>query len=348
MDIRSYFNSFKQSDFVDGITQTPLQYGYINSMNLFDVKSTSQTAIVFDKDYRTVTLLPQVKRGSNASTEGHERTADTFSLPLAYFKHEDRLTTEDIQGWRVPGSTDDETIGRATAEKMSDMRLAWDQTNEYMKLQAIKGVFKTPDGKVMADMYSEFGITQNSVDFKLGTSTTNVDQKIRLLKSGIAKSVMNGGAIGGVQVLVDPVFYDKLISHPAIKNAYQFFMANGAGNAALRDDTTTYYKWGISDYFTHRGITFVSYDATFNLPNGTTEVAFTDSTGIALPLGVRDMFRGYNGPSAKLSQANQPGQELFVRTYLDPKDEYVEMELEAAPLMFCCRPAAVWAVTSSD
>jgi hypothetical protein len=348
MTIRDYFDSYKVADFVDGIVQTPLQYGYINSQNLFNFKSTNQLAVIFDKDYSTTTLLPQVNRGAKASTEGKEHKVDTFALKLAYFKHEDRITNEDVQSHRAPGSTDADTYGRVTAEKMVDLRRAFDQTMEYLKLQALKGVTKTPDGVVLADMYGEFGITQSSIDFTLGTSTTNVDQKIRLLKSGIAKNVMNGGAIGGVKVLVDPVFYDKLISHPNIKAAYQFFMANGAGNQALRDDNTDYMQWGIMDHFTHRGITFVSYDATFNLPNGTTENAFGDSTGIAYADGVKDLFRGYWGPSAKMSAANEPGQEVFIRTFVDQRDEYVDMELESAPLVFCTRPAALWAVTSSN
>jgi hypothetical protein len=348
MTIRDYYNSFKNADFVDSISQVPLQAGYINSQNLFSVKSTAQTAIVFDKDYANVTLLPQVNRGAKASTENHERKADTFALKLAYFKHEDRITNEDIQGWRVPGSTDSETYGRATAEKMVDMRRAWDQTQEYMKLQALKGVFKTPDGTTMADMYSEFGISQDTSDFLLGTSSTNVDSVIRQLKKKVATNVQNGGAIGGVKVLVDATFFDKLISHASMKAAYQFFMANGAGNQALRDDLTTYEQWGIMDHFTHRGITFVSYDFTFNLPTGGTELAFADSTGIAYADGVRDLFRGYAGPSNKLSEANQPGQEIFVRQYIDPKDEFVEFELEAAPLYFTTRPASVIKVVSSN
>lgn len=339
MDIRSYFNSFKNSDFVDGVTETPLQYGYLNSKSgLFNVKSTSQTAIVFDKDYSSVTLLPQVNRGSKVGTQGKERKAETFTLGLGYFKHEDRLTAGDIQGHRVPGSTDDETIARATAEKMEDMRRAWDQTTEYMKLQAIKGVTKSPDGVVMADMYSEFGITQLEIDFLLGASTTNVNGKIRELKSTISKNVKNGGTISGIEILVDSSFFNKLISHPQIINAYQYFAAN---TNILRESESKYMPWGVMNWFTHQGVTFVEYDATFNLPGGTTEQAFTTDTGIAYANGVKDLFRGYNGPSAKLHEANQPGQELYVRTYLDPRDEYVEFELEAAPLMFTTRPASI-------
>lgn len=346
MNIRDYYNSFKNADFVDGITQTPLQYGYINSRNDFNMKSTNQTAIIFDKDYSTTTLLPQVNRGDRASTQGKERAADTFALKLAYFKHSDRLTGDDIQSWRVPGSVDSETLARATAEKLADMKMAWNQTQEYMKLQAKKGIFKTPDGTVVANMFTEFGITQTSIDFVLGTSTTNIDQKIRLLKKAVATNVMNGGAIGGIEVLVDPSFFDKLISHANMKNAYQFYQ--NSGKQLLRDDLSSYMKWGIMDAFEFRGVNFISYDATFNLPNGTTEVAFAADTGIATAVGVKDLFRGYNGPSVKLSEANQPGQEVFMRSYVDERDEYVEFEMEAAPLYFCSRPASLIAVTSSN
>jgi hypothetical protein len=231
---------------------------------------------------------------------------------------------------------------------MIDMARAWQQSQEYMKLQALKGVFKTPDGTVMADMYAQFGITQQNIDFTLGTSCTNVVSIIRQLKKAVSTIVMNGGAISGVSVLVDPLFYDKLISHPNVKAAYQFYAAGGNGNAVLRDDNTTYQQWGITDAFQLRGLKFISYDATFNLPGGTTETAFAASSGIAYAEGVRDLFRGYAGPSAKLSEANQPGQEIFVRNYIDPKDEYVEFEMEASPLYFCTRPASIIALTSSN
>ncbi len=343
--VRDYFNSFKQADFVEGITNTPLQYGYINSRNDFNVKSTNQTAIIFDKDYSTTTLLPQTNRGDKAATQGRERNADTFALKLAYFKHADRLTGDDIQSWRTPGSTMDKTLAKATAEKMEDMKRNWNQTQEYMKLQAKKGIFKTPDGIVMANMFTEFNVTQTSIDFVLGTPGTNVDSKIRALKKAVSTNVMNGGAISGIEVLVDPSFFEKLISHAEIKEAYKYFASSPN---PLRDNLTQYEKWGIMDYFTYKGVNFVSYDATFNLPNGTTEVAFAANTGIATAMGVKDLFRGYNGPSAKLSAANDQGQEIFMRTYVDERDEFVEFEMEAAPLYFCTRPASLVAVTSSN
>lgn len=345
MKIRDYFDSFQTSEMVEGITEMPTQYGYINSRNYFNMKSTSEKAIIFDKDYSNITLLPQVNRGAKAATQGKERTANTFALKLAYFKHADRLTGDDIAGHRQVGSEDSETIARATAEKLGDMRNTLDQTNEYMKLQALKGVFKTPDGVVVADMFDEFGVTQVVHDFDLGDNTTDIDIKIRKLKASMAASVKTGGSISGIEIMVDSEFFDKLIAHPQIKNAYQFYVNSGA--QVLRDDMSQYMKWGILNSFSHRGVTFLTYDAEFNLPDGSTEKAFEASTGLAIPLGVKDMFRGYHGPSAKMSAANQPGQPLYVRTYVDQYDEWVEFEMETAPLFFTTRPLACQKLISS-
>jgi len=345
MNVRDYYNSFKQTDFVDGIIETPLQYGYINSLNLFNTKGTNQTAIVFDKDVSTTTLLPQVARGDKSSTQGKERAVDSFALRTAYFKHADRLTVEDIQGWRKTGTAETETLANATAEKLTDMRRVFDQNEEYMKLQALKGVFKTADGTTMADMFSEFGISQTSVALGLGTSTTDVDAKFREIKSLVAKNVKNGGAIGGVEFIVDPLTFDKLISHPNMKTAYQYYM--NSGRQALRDDLSNYMQWGIMDVFEHRGVRIVSYDATFNLPSGSTEKAFADNTGLAFASGVRDLFRGYYAPSNKLSAANTNGQPVYMNTKVDEDDEYVEFTLETAPLFFCTKPASLIALTTN-
>lgn len=344
--IRDYFNSFKTSEFVEAIHSTPLQYGYLNSQGDFEMRSTGQNAIVFDKDSTHVTLLPQVNRGDKAATMGKGERADTFALSLAYFKHSDRLTGEDVQGWRQVGSTEQDTLARATAAKMTDMRARWDQTTEYMKLQAKKGIFKTPDGKVVADMFTEFGVSQKVIDFDLGNNATNIDLKLSELKRYMAKNVMTGGAIQGVEILCDEEFFDKLISHPQIKNAYLYYL--NSGKQALRDDLSNYTQWGIMDSFEHRGVTFLTYGAEFNLPNGTTEKAFNASEGLATPKGVRGMFRGFWGPSNKLSAANQPGQEIFMRNYVDERDEYVEFEMESAPLFFATKPQALVKVVSGS
>jgi hypothetical protein len=233
---------------------------------------------------------------------------------------------------------DFETVDSATVEKTEDMMRVFDQSEEYMKLQALKGVFKTPDGAVMADMFAEFGVTQTNFNLALGTATTDVDSIFRQIKNHISKNVKTGGAIGGVEFIVDPLTFDKLISHPNMKNAYQFY--TNSGKQMLRDDLSNYMKWGIMDVFEHRGIRIVSYDTTFNLPNNTTEKAFADNTGIAFASGVKDLFRGYYAPSNKLSSANTNGTRIQMTSKV-VDDEYVDLTLESAPLFFCTKPTSI-------
>jgi len=344
---RSVNNANKMIDWTTSINEIENQFGFIRSQNLFQKRPTSQTAIVFDKSSHDITLLPQSDRSGRESTVGKGRKVETFSLPLAYFKHTDRITPEDIQDWRAPDDSDqEETLNRVRVEKLTDMRLTADQTDEYLQLQAMKGIFKTPEGTEVANMFTEFDVTQLEVDFVLGTSTTNIDAKIQEVKRHITSKIKSGGAIQGINVFVDESFFDKLVNHPKFREVYIQYI--NSGKQLLRDDLADYFSWGITDVVEHRGVTFISYPAEFNLPNGTTEKAFETDEGVAVARGVRDLFRGYYGPANKLSSANKAGQPMFAYEYTDPRDEYHDLQLEMAPLYFCTRPQSIVKVSSSN
>lgn len=343
---RSLSNGFQLVDWTDEIENIDNQFGLITGLNLFRNQGISQTAVVFDKSYNDTTLLPQVSRRSRETTKGNDRKVDVFSLPLAYFKHSDYITPEDIQSWRMVGTPDSpETFANVRVQKLTDMRYQVDQTLEYMKLQAVKGVTATPDGTVLANMFTEFGVSQNTIDFDLGDSTTDVDAKIAELKRYLATNLKTGGVIGQIRVLVDPLFFDKLINHPQIRQAWLYYQNSGIQRN--RDATNQFMSWGSVDQFEHRGVTFMTYDALFKLPDDTTEKAIEDNTGYTIVDGVRDLYRGYFGPSNKLSGANQVGREIFAYEFSDPKDEFHEMQVETSPLFFITQPRMSVKVISS-
>lgn len=345
---RDFFNSFKTTDFVEGISEVGNQYGLVNSMgDLFKTNYTGQTAVLFDKDYATTSLLPQVRRGEHTSTQGKERNADMFALPLGYFSHSDRLTGQDIQNQRKVGTTEVQDLASATAEKMTDLRRSWDQTQEFMKIQALKGISRSPDGKVMANMFTEFSATQKSIDFLLGTASTSIDTKISELKRHIAGNVKNGGVISGIKILVDNLFFDKLINHANIRSAYNYYQ--NSGSQINRESQAKYMSYGVVDSFTHKNVEFIAYDASFTLPDGVTqEAAFDANSGLAFATGVPGLFQSWYGPAETLSGANQAGQELRVSTWVDPKDRFVEFNIESAPLHVCMRPSSLVKLTTSN
>lgn len=341
-------NSFSHLvEWTEEINEVDNQFGYLNAKGIFDMRPTSQNSVLFDRNINTITLLPDADRATRQGSFGKDREVDTFALPLAKFKHSDFITNEDIQGQRRPGDQGvEESLERVRAEKLSDLRLAVDQTKEYMKIQAIKGKTITPSGTVLADMPTLFGLAGNDVkeiDFVLGTAATEIDNKISELKRHIATNLKGAGPLQGIEVLVDPTFFDKLISHAKMKEIY----LNSTSNVRYQEDMSKYMQWGIMDSFTVRGVTFLSYDAVFNMPDGTTEVAIAANQGHAIPVA-RGMFRGYNGPSDKLSAANSPGQDMFAYEFRDPRDENHEMQVQAAPLMFATKPGALVRVITSN
>lgn len=344
MITRSLSNGSTVIDWDIEVNEIDNQYGLFNGLNLFDSKGVATETVVFDKNTITTTMIPQTSRRQGNQHYGKDRKLETFSLTLPYFEHADTIHPHDVQGWRKGGTPDQaEDLPNVRMEKMEDMVLNADQTKEFMKVSAIKGVTIDPEGNTLADMFTEFGITQHEIDFDLGTAATKVDLKISELKRYIAKNAKAGGALGTIEVPCSPEFFDALTTHPNMVAAYNYYQ--NTGSQLNRDDLSEYMKWGVVDTFRHKGITFYSYDAVFTQPDGTEVRAFgtdvssiTQQEGFSIVKDMRGLYRGYYGPSNTLSGANTPGIEMYLREYRDPKDKYLELELEMSPLFVLTKP----------
>ena len=330
-------------EWTDAINELPNQSGFIKSRGLFESSFTDQEAILFDRIESTTTLLPDANRRTGNSSYGKDRDVTTFSLPLGYFHHQDTITKQDFLSKRRAGTADEgDTLANVTLEKLQDLRQSVDQTHEYMQLQAVKGISTTPDGTVLANMFTEFSITQTAVDFLLGTATTNVAAKIAEVKDTVVKNLKTGGVIQSpLEIIVDRSFFDKLVSHPNVSAAY----LQSISNVQYQRDLSNYLTTGISDVFEYQGCRFIVYSHDFNLPDGTTESAVATDNGHVLP-GVRGLFKAYYGPSQRIDSTG--GLEMFAWEHRDPRGRFHDLEVETAPLFVATKPAALVRVHTSD
>ena len=340
---RSLSNGSTVVDWTDEINETPNQYGLFRNLGLFTGKGVGQRTVLFDINSSNNSMIPASNPVAQDGFKGKERDLNTYSLSLPYFKHVDYITPDDVQGWRMAGSPDKaEDLPNVRMEKMEDMKFNADQSIEYMMVNAIKGTTKDPEGNTLAAMNTILGTTQEEVDFALGTSSTNIDSKIAEIKRFVAKNAKTGGAIGKIEVPCSPEFFDALTQHPNMIAAYNYYQ--NTGKQLNRDDLSMYEKWGVVDVFEHKGIRFFSYDAVFNQPDGTEVRAFGSSSGVSLQegytivRGMRNVYRAFYGPAYSLNDANKPGTEMYLREYRDPKDKFLEMELEMSPLFVLTRP----------
>ena len=361
---RQLSNGQMLTEWTEEVNNIPNQYGVLNGSNLFTGKSTGQTSFVFDKTTSQIVLLSQTRRNAGPATKGMDRKVETFSLALPYFLYQDYITPQDVQSLRKPGTSDDaESLANVLADKLEDMRLTADQTREFMKIQAIKGQTTDAEGSELADMFGELGLTAANyqVDFDLGNAASDIDQKIAQLKRGVAKNALAGGRIGTIEVMVTPEFFDALVSHPKIREAYLHYAAKSNNSDAVRGNLQVFEEWGVVDRFEHKGVLFYTYDARFNVDQGDGTVDevrglgsnsgsrdTTTKEGFTIVRGMRNVYNGVFGPANTLSGANVGGSEIMVRQYTDPKDKFHEMELEMSGLYYMTRPQLSWRVFSGS
>jgi len=121
--VRQFANGNKMTDWTDEINDMDLQYGLFNSLGLFDAKPIASTTFSFDRTSNDIRLIPGSNRRSNQSTKGKDRTNQTHTIGLQYFRHEDSVGPEDIQDMRRMGTSDQAlTVAEAIATKMEDLR----------------------------------------------------------------------------------------------------------------------------------------------------------------------------------------------------------------------------------
>jgi len=324
-------------DMTAEINQIDRQYAIFDD-SLFDFRPTAQTAILFDINSTETTLLPASERGTRGSTYGKDDVVETRALPLGYFKHSDVVTQEDVLGIRQPGTPDGaRRVDVAVAEKLEKMRRQADQTLEYMKLKAVsEGKCVSPDGVVYADMFTEFGITRTTVALDVGTASTDLQSKLREIRRTVRNNLKNGGFFNGIDIYLAADLYDDFVSHDSMKDAYKYYSATVN---PLRDDVT--------DMFVTNGVRIFSLDGSFKLPTGSTANLVDDSTGFVVPR-VDGLFRGYYGPSSKLSRTNRLDgvEKLYAFRYDDGRDEALEMSIEMAPLVFPTEVGALLKLTA--
>lgn len=348
---RTLTNGQKVTDWTEEVNDIDNQYGLFNGTGLFDGRGTSQTSIQFDKSTNQILLLPQSSRQAGPASKNTDRKHEMFALALPYYLHQDYISPHDIQGYRKMGSSDgEESLATVRADKMEDMRLSADQTREFMKISAIKGQTKDAYGNDIADMFATLGTTQLAVDFELTDQTTDIVSKCAQLKRMVAKNAKTGGRIGKIEVMVTPAFFDALISHAKIKEAYLHYSTNPQSDVH-RGDLQRFETWGVVDTFKTNGITFYTYDAEFTKDdgNGTTSIinGIGNNTGsrdentregFTVIRGQKNLYKGVYGPANTLSGANSVGSEIMFTEYRDPKDKFHEMELEMAGLYYMTRP----------
>jgi hypothetical protein len=144
---------------------------------------------------------------------GHARrsaqTRHALRLKLDHLMGAGQSLPADIQGQPALGGAFDaaDPLVEVMNRKLLLMRRKHSQTREYMEMNALRGIVKDGAGTTLYNYFTEFGLTQISVDFVLGTAGTNVQGKVREVLRAIEDNLL-GEAMTSVHALVSREFFD--------------------------------------------------------------------------------------------------------------------------------------------
>jgi hypothetical protein len=298
----------------------------------------TQRSVIIEQIDGILSLLPSRPWGGPA-TVGSPVPRAMRSFPIPHIPHDDAITVADVQGMPAIGGAFNapDQVAAVMNRKLELMRRKHAQTREFMEMNALRGVVRDGAGMVLADYFDAFGLERIEVDFALGTAGTAVQGKVRTVIRAVEDNLL-GEAMTGVHALVAPEFFDKLIGHPKVEEAYKFYAATGA--QPLRQD--------VRRNFPFAGLIFEEYSGSATLSTGATERFIPAGEGIAFPTGTMDTFTTYGAPADLLEAANTVGQPIYARQLLDPKGRWIDLMTEANILPVNKRPRLAVRLYSSN
>lgn len=326
------------------------QYGRLGAMGLFRDEGVMQRTAAVDFDPITNQLLPQSQWGgagvANKTAVGRSRS---YSIP--HFPVNDSILAADIQGRRIPGTDAVQDMQWLFAKKMKEMKLKLEQTLEWMRLGVLKsGQVKDGNGTLILDIYADFGISQATTSFVLGTSTTDVMGKIAGVKRTILQN-LRGELMNGFVAICSDGFYDAFVSHANVKLAFTYFqnpvgqnLAEDYSGTVVQPNSAGLFAGGIRG-FSFGGVTWVNYTGSVTDSTGASQPLVDANSAYLFPTGT-DVFRNWYAPADYMETVNTEGLPFYAKQRPLNFDKGIEVECQCNPLPICLKPLVVQKLTT--
>lgn len=330
-------NAFNLISLTDRVNKMPFVPGKAGRLGIFGEKGTRTTTVAIEEYAGTLALVPTSPRGGPENQNVHQKRK-LRNLNVPHLPINDAVYPDEIQNVRAFGQ-ESELMGvqQVVDQRMQEMNYKLDATVEYQRIGALKGLLLDSDGStVIYNLFTEFGVSQDTVDFVLGTAGTDVIGKWVTVK-GLIEDELGMDSYDHIHVFAGKTWWAEYISHPKIATAYQYFEAGGQRVNPLREDLR------------YQGFTFA--DVTVEQYRGkVSNVSFiADAEAYAFPVGP-DIYRTYYAPADFMETVNTMGLPRYAKQVPDPSglNRYRQVHVQTNPLSLCTRPKTLIKLTTSN
>jgi len=319
-------DAFTLSSLTAAIQAIPFAPGRIAQLGLFSEDGINTKTAQVEQEEGVLSLVSVSQRGAPADgkTGRGARTLRAFTVP--HLKQPDVLLADEILGVRSFGTESEvETMAKVVSQRLASMRRNLEYTLESHRLAAIMGTYFNAAGTSVS-LFTEFGVSQQTVDMDLDVTTTDVRGKALTILENI-EDALGGLSFTGVRVLCGKTFWNNLISHKMVKESY----LNTLAANTLRGDPRMEFEFG--------GIIWERY-------RGTSAVKVADGEAFALPEGVVNLFITSYAPADYVECVGTIGQSLYAKQWEMEAGRGINLESQTNPLNLCTRPRAIIKLTA--
>jgi hypothetical protein len=320
-------SAFDLTELTKSINLMPYRPTRIASLGWFASEGISTTSVMVEMDNEVLSLVPVGARGAPMPIKNlprrNVRSFNTVHLPQRV-----QLYADEVQNLRAFGSQTEVELGTARInKKLALARRDLDLTIEFQRIGAVKGQVLDADGStVLLNLFTEFGVSQQVLDFVLDSDTTKVLQKcvttLRMMEDKLGGTMMSGA-----RALCSNEFFDALTGHPAVADTYRYQMGQ-----VLRSDRRAGFEFGGIFWEEYRGqvgaTRFIEANAAYVVPEG-----------------VPDFFVTHYAPAPYMETVNTEGLPFYAKQERMDFDKGLDIETQSNPLHLCTRPNAVVKVT---
>lgn len=317
-------DGFTLSEMTAAINEIPHLPTMLGDDGLFEYAGVSTTIVQIEKQGQTLSLVGSKPRGAPGSEIGRmNRNLRPFNL--VHLPLNDQILADEVQGVRQFGT--DGTLTPIEMRRNEVMQLGvrrFDLTMEYHRVGCLKGQVLDADGvTVLHDMFTEFGVSQNVIDFVLDNSATEVRAKCNQAIDAI-EDELGGTPWTDLVAYCGRTFWESLITHKAIKET---FLAQVQASQ-LRGNPTETLDFGGVRWKKYRGAA-----------NGSQMIGTNDA--YIVPRGVPGLLLGRFGPADYWDTVNTPGLPLYAKGIPMENQKGWDIEMQSNPIHLLTRPRAV-------
>jgi hypothetical protein len=322
-------DAFTLSSLTKAISDAPYQPGRIGQLGLFSEEGINTTSLMIEKQGTTLNLVAAGQRGAPATpVQGDKR--QMLSIMPVHLPQRATINADEVQNVRAFGAeTEVETVQNIVNKRLAKLRRNLDATIEYQRMGAIKGQVLDADGStVLLDLFSTFGVSQQTKSLVLGTTTTKVRTKVVEAKRMMEVELGNL-MYSDIRVLCSAAFFDALIEHTSVVAAYDRYQN---GEFFRNDQRGGFYFAGVF-WEEYRGkvgaIDFIA-----------------DGDAYMVPSGVSDLFVTNYAPADYMETVNTNGLPYYAKQEVMRMDKGVEIESQSNPISICTRPRSIIKLTA--